>query len=106
MVERTQKISMALSGPQQFQRAKLTLRLRLREEVSVFKYCIEALIHSQVPIDLPPLAVMPHIGEIEPALSLVAHPGKTSLECRRDSVRVGTSISCAEIEIALVPFRE
>jgi hypothetical protein len=65
IIERSQEISMVSPEPQQFQRAKLTpvsCKLHLREEVMIFEYCLEALIHSQVPIDLPPLAVMPHIG--------------------------------------------
>jgi len=49
---------------------------------------------------------VPHVGEIKPVVSLVANPGKASLEGGRDSVWVRARIGCAEVEIALVPFRE
>ena len=52
------------------------------------------------------MAVVPHIGEVEPVLLLVAHPSETSLECRREGIRVRACIGGAEVEIALVPLGE
>ena len=67
---------------------------------------VEAFIQGKHKKDLIPFAVVPHIGEVEPVLTLVAHPSKASLKCRRDSVRVRACIGGAEVEIALVPFGE
>ena len=60
---------------------------------------IETFIHAKGKEDLVPFAVVPHIGEVEPVLILVAHPSEASLEFLRGSVRVRTCPSGVEIEI-------
>ncbi len=78
----------------------------LRQEVRIISDGCQAFFQGSVKEDLIPLAVVPHIGEIEPVLSLVAHPSKSNLEFGRDSFRMRARIGCAEIEIAPAPFGE